>query len=241
MNKIIFHSNRLYNKVSSKFHPVPSKKLVPEWFSKADRYLRMPNSEEIYINNEGGKMLNFKACPALMDFYTSGYLYLTPCDLTFYKDEAGDIQVKTTLGFEEFCMRREPMKDFVVPYGYDPIHFHWYPAWAPSLPDGYSAMYINPINRYDLPFISTAGIIDNDRMDTPGLIPFFIQKDFEGVVPEGTPYLQIIPFKREDWQMEIKLYEYEEILERHKNSTARYRVKEGGAYKKNTWFKKRYE
>jgi hypothetical protein len=241
MPKITFHSNRLYNNVSDKFHPVPAKKLFPKWFSDSDRYIKIPDTENYYINQDGGKMLNFKACPALMDFFTSGYFYTTPCDLTFYKNEAGEIQVKTESGFEDFCSRRDPMKDFVVPRGYHDIHFHWYPSWAPSLPKGYSAIYLSPVNRFDLPFITSAGIIDNDNMNTPGLFPFFLHKDFEGVIPSGTPYVQILPFKREDWEMDFKFYDYQDILDRHQDQANKYRTKDGGAYKKITWSKKKYE
>jgi len=238
MNKIIFHSNRLYNQSSNKFHPIPAKKSVPDWYSKASRFEKDENGNT-YLNHLGGEVFSFKACPALVDIFTSGYLYVTPCDLTFYKN-GNKIEIKTERGFEDFCGPRQAMREFVVPYGYEEDHFHWYPNWAPSLPEGYSAIYVNPINRFDLPFISTAGIIDNDKMDTPGLVPFFIRKDFEGTIPAGTPYLQIIPFRREDWEMEIKFYTYAEILQRHQAQADLYRKKEGGQYKKFTWSKKRY-
>jgi len=240
MNKIVFHSNRLYNNSSDKFYPVPSKEMVPKWYSSADRYLKIPGSEEYYHNEQGGKMLSFKACPALVDIFTAGYMYKTPCDITFYKNAEGITKVKTSLGFEEFCDERPEMDDFSNPKGYLPYHFHWYPAWAPKLPKGYSALYLSPVNRFDLPFITTAGIIDNDNMDTPGLIPFFLREDFEGVIPEGTPYVQIIPFKREDWSMEIEKHNYEDIVLRHEYQAKLYRTKDGGAYKKHTWSKKRY-
>ena len=186
-------------------------------------------------------MLNFKACPALLDVLTSGYLYVTPCDIEFIKDSSGNLSVKTELGFEDFCASRPEMKDFKTPIGCLDQHFHWYPNWAPRLPEGYSALYITPVNHFELPFITTAGIIDNDKMDTPGLVPFFLSKDFEGIIPAGTPYLQIFPFKREDWEMDIKLHSHDEIFERHNYQAALYRTKEGGAYKKYTWSRKKYE
>lgn len=240
MNKIIFHSNRLYNNISHLFNPIPSKKIVPEWYSKASR-VEKDLYGNTYLNHLGGKVFSFKACPALMDIFTAGYFYVTPCDITFFKNENNKIQIKTEKGFEDFCGPRQAMREFVVPSGYEEDHFHWYPNWAPSVPKGYSILYLNPINRFDLPFITTAGIIDNDDMDTPGLVPFFIKKDFEGIIPKGTPYLQLIPFKREDWEMEIKYYNYSEILDRHQFQADLYRKKEGGQYKKFTWKRKRFE
>jgi hypothetical protein len=214
MNKITFHSNRLYNRVKESFRPIPSKSYVPKWYSSADRYEKIPGTEDYYLNPEGGKMFSFKGCPALLDVFTSGYLYVTPCDITFYK-EGGITKVKTEQGFEDFCASRPATPNLEVPKGYQKEHFHWYPNWAPSLPEGYSALYVSPLNRFELPFITTAGIIDNDKMDTPGLMPFFLRDDFVGTIPVGTPYVQIIPFKREDWEMDFKFYEYNEIIERH--------------------------
>lgn len=240
-NKIIFHSNRLYNNISNKYNPILAKQVIPKWYSLSDRYIKMPNSNEYYLNHLGGKMLNFKACPALLDTLTSGYLYVTPCDIEFIKDSSGNVTVKTEPGFEDFCSTRPAMSDFKTPFGCIDQHFHWYPNWAPRLPEGYSALYTNPINHFELPFINTAGIIDNDKMDTPGLIPFFLNSEFEGVIKAGTPYLQILPFKREDWNMEIVLHNYDEIVERHNYQAMRYRTKDGGAYKNHTWSRKKYE
>lgn len=237
--KIIFHSNRNYNMLSDKYNPVPAKNKVPKWYSLSDRYEKNENGE-YYLNHLGGKLFSYKACPALLDIFVSGYLYVTPCDITFYK-ENGEYVVKTEKGYEDFCAARPAMQNFEVPHGHMAKHFHWYPNWAPRLPKGYSALYITPINRFDLPFITTAGIIDNDKMDTPGLIPFFLKDGFEGTIPAGTPYVQIIPFKREDWQMEIKHHTYQEIFDRHQDQASLYRTKDGGQYKKFTWSRKKYD
>ena len=240
MNKITFHSNRLYNQVKESFNPIPARSYIPKWYSSADRYEKIQGTEDYYINPEGGKMLSFKACPALLDVFTSGYLYTTPCDITFYKQN-NITYVKTEQGFEDFCASRPATPNLEVPVGYQKEHFHWYPNWAPSLPEGYSALYVTPLNRFELPFITTAGIIDNDKMDTPGLMPFFLREDFEGTLPAGTPYVQIIPFKREDWEMDLKLYTYDQILERHNYQANKFRTKDGGAYKERVWSKKRYK
>ena len=30
-----------------------------------------------------------------------------------------------------------------------------------------------------------------------------IEKNFKGVLKQGTPFIQVFPFQREDWQMEL--------------------------------------
>ena len=149
--------------------------------------------------------------------------------------------MSTIMGYEDFCQIRPKMDHFPTPAGHYDDHFHWYPNWAPSLPKGYSALYVSPINRFDLPFTTVAGIIDNDKMDTPGLMPFFLKKGFTGIIPAGTPYVQIIPFKRDDWESEYKFYTPQEIYDRHNAQADLLRVPEGGSYKKHIWSRKRYK
>jgi hypothetical protein len=44
-----------------------------------------------------------------------------------------------------------------------------------------------------------AGIVDSDKYHGAGNIPFFLKEEFEGLIPKGTPYAQIIPIKRAEW------------------------------------------
>ena len=130
-----------------------------------------------------------------------GFLLKTPCDITFYQ-ENGIPKVKLESGYKRFVEPRPPMDGFKTPYGYSDNHFHWNINWGPELPKGYSALYIPPLNNFSLPFITTSGIIDNDKLTTTGRLPFFIKKNFEGTIKRGTEYINIIPFKREDWEAE---------------------------------------
>lgn len=238
MKKITFHSNRNYNSLLENFGPEPSKKNIPQWFSSANRFWidDLGNTAE---HSFGGKVLSFKACPAIMDAFVMGYMLKTPCNIYIYK-ENNQMKCKTDFGFEDFCGQRPKMENFPVPQGYEEDHFHWYPNWMPSLPKGYSALYVNPLNRFDLPFMTISGVIDNDDMDTPGLMPFFINKGFEGIIPSGTPYVQIIPFKREDWELDKVMHSQEDIIQRHSDQASKFRIPEGGAYKKSIWKRKNF-
>lgn len=236
--KISFHSNRLYNSVNNDGQPSPSKTIVPKWFSASDKVWK-DNNGNPFTGYDGNPTLSFKNCPALLDIFTTGYVLKTPCDIEFIKNDK-----KTTVSIDpnyiDFCSSRDPMPGFVTPSGYMDEHFHWYPNWGIGLPKGYSALYTSPINRFELPFITVAGIIDSDQMNTPGLMPFFLKNDFSGVLKAGTPYVQIFPFKREDWQMDTVYYTYNEILERHEDQAKILRVPGGGAYKRTFWQRKRY-
>lgn len=240
MNKIIFHSNRVYCKKDDGRQPESTAKSVPDWFQKADLYFKNPQTGEDYVDQTGYKHPTYKACPAILDILTAGYVLRTPCDLTFYEED-GRLKVKTEDGYTDFCDVRPAMEGFPVPAGHRAEHFHWWANWAPELPEGYSAIYTAPLNRFDLPFTSPAGIIDNDKFSIPGLIPFFVREDFTGVIPAGTPYMQIIPFKRDDWEAEYVIHNQKEVMARHKYTVDTFRTKEGGVYKKSFWNRRKYK
>ena len=143
--------------------------------------------------------------------------------------------------FKEFCSEREEMQEFKNPEGYHSKHFHWWPNWGVELPKGYSLLVTNPLNRFDLPFLTTSGIIDSDSYTSSGLMPFFLKEGFSGLIPKGTPFVQLIPVKREDWESEKIYHSEEDIYKRFEETANKYRKPYGGIYKKHTWTRKNYE
>ena len=74
-------------------------------------------------------------------------------------------------------------------------------------------------------------------MDPYGRIPFYVKDDFEGIIPQGTPIAQIIPFRQEKWLSKIKKGLIEKALVHASASGA----KLSGWYKTTFWTKKNYE
>jgi hypothetical protein len=239
MNKIIFHSSKAYNNKTNAILPEPTAKVMPQWFNSMDLFFKDPRTEKDFVDQLGNKYPTFKACPALLDIFTTGYVLRTPCDLTFFEKD-GRIEVATEPGYEDFSASRPEMPIFPVPHGHAAEHFHWWANWSVGLPEGYSGIYVSPLNHFDLPFTTVSGIIDNDKVHSAGLIPFFLKEGFTGVIPKGTPFLQVIPFKREDWEMEVKHYSAKEIDSMFRKVAEIFRKPEGGVYKKSFWSRRKY-
>lgn len=239
MQKIIFHSNHLNNLKSKELYPVPARKIFPLWFSHATRYAHGNKMNKVNLEQN---ILTFKACPAISDIFFSGYVLLTPCDINVINIE-NTKKIIVGNNFKDFCGERpaDQNLDFPVPSGHLNKHFFWYPDWSVELPQGHSALYVNPINRFDLPFTTVSGIVDSDSFVASGHIPFFIQNDFEGLIPKGTPYLQIFPFKRDEWISEYKNYSIKDIKINRDKFGKLFRIPEGGVYKKIFWKRKKYE
>lgn len=240
-NKIKFVSNRSWLSLESQSRPGPIIKELPDWYKDADRFALMPNGEP-WIGPDGGKMVTWKACPALYDIMGTGYVYKTPCDIEFFKSESGVVTARVLdPQYVDFIHHRSPLPQFEHPLGYQQSHFAWWADWAVELPKGYSAMYIHPVNRFDLPFLTTGGIVDNDKVNLPGTMPFFIHEGWTGILPAGTPYAQIIPFKREDWVSEVTIETQDNIYKKNMENSIKYRIPSGGMYQKNVWERRKYE
>jgi hypothetical protein len=224
VNLAIFRSFRPWLNKDSSSVPSSSQDVIPNWYKDADRFAKDP-AGNYYKANEGicpfpkegtvddyGKIPTWKACPAILDSFITGYVLKTPCDIEFFKNQQGIIDVKINDSkYKDFVTKRPPMPQFEHPKGFYRHHFAWYPDWEVSLPEGYSALFMTPMNRFDLPFLNTSGIIDSDKVSIPGTFPFFLAEGGEGLIPAGTPYMQFLPFKRENWEMSVELLENSKI------------------------------
>jgi hypothetical protein len=252
-NTAIFRPYRPWLSKASKTAPAPAQSVMPQWYKDADIFAKMPNGEYYKAPKEVcpfakegtvddyGKIPTWKACPAIMDAFLTGYVFKTPCDLTFFKNNQGIIDVKAeSAQFQDFCTPRPPMSQFQHPQGYYEHHFAWFADWGLQLPEGYSALFMTPMNRFDLPFLNTTGIVDSDKVHLLGSFPFFIVEGWEGLIPAGTPYLQILPFKREDWGHKIEALSQSEMYTNMVNNAKFYRQPDGGVYKSKVWSRRKY-
>jgi hypothetical protein len=241
--KIKFISNRPWLTKKSKSCPEPIIKTIPDWFRKADRFAINPQNNKPWINpQDGGKIPTWKACPAIFDVMGTGYALKTPCDIEFFLDANEKISVKVLDPmYQDFVSPRLPLPQFHHPEGYYEDHFAWWADWGIEAPDGYSILYSHPFNRFELPFLSTSGIIDNDKVNLLGTMPFFIRKGWVGVLPAGTTYMQMLPFKRDDWESEIQIENPNKLYQKNLENSVKYRVKNGGVYKNEIWERRKYE
>lgn len=217
--------------------PKSSKLYIPDWYKK---------SKNTWIDNTsaGIERPGMKGCLPFLDAFTSGYIHELPCDIEFVKNKNGDLSYawhgEHISGIRPLITRQQEsggapqtLPEFE---GYYNIEFQWYTMWDAKTPKGYSTFYQHPINRFDLPFITMSGVIDTDRWNGDGPVPFLLKKDFEGTIPAGTPIIQFFPFKRENWKSEKNEYDEE------KQTREMYKLKRyaRNGYKKIAWSKKEY-
>ena len=206
----------------------PSVKALPDWYKSLGKY--------------EDQSPGLKACNPFFDALTAGYMMLTPTDITFYRNGHRTSARVADRQYEHFVGERGPEQIMPFPevHGHSMYHFDWWPMFGEKLPEGFSGLYVHPLNRYDLPFMTTNGIVDNDKFHVPGRFPFFLRDGFEGMIPKGTPFMQFIPFERRDWSMQMTDLTEEESKVLTDAAYKEYREAGHSGYRKNKWAPKHF-
>lgn len=216
--------------------PVPAINAIPEW------YRTMPSFNNYNQLMLDGRSTNqtVKRCIPFMEAMTTGYYITLPADVVASKHpETGDSRLNW-LTHVDLINTHDVFqtKDLPLSPEYVLVPFKFMNFFQIKTPPGYSCLFVHPLNRFDLPFYSMSGVVDTDKHTPVVHFPFLMKKDYEGIIEKGTPIIQVIPFKREDWQSSTdKVSSYVEnhkILEKYFSYATR-------AYKKIAWSRKTYK
>ena len=200
------------------YAPQPCSKLIPDWYKNTNSYV----GENKVPNGSGSTTATIKRCMPVFDVINAGYILVTHTDIwVSQKPDLPDNPNKIIPWFEW------PSFDAISfhPEEQAPLHPKvvgtpipkWINPWGIKTPAGYSSLFIPPVHR-DNPFSALPGIVDTDTYTAPVNIVFTLtDPNFEGLVPAGTPVVQVIPFKRESWDMAIGTEK--DLTEQNKVST----------------------
>lgn len=217
--------------------PSPAMQHIPEWYKMLAKHNRSNNERELHPSNHigtDGAIVATKSCMPFFDAMAWGYMYTLEDDLHVDLDDEG----KPILSWkgELMIVDKRPTIELPVPTGCHPIHYGWRMGWYYETPPGYSILVTHPMNRYDLPFIVQSGIIESDTWGLPVFTAFFLKKGFRGTIPKGTPIFQMIPFKRDNFEMIIS--DDHDKINLHDIRAERRRKRIHGYYKAIAWRRK---
>lgn len=246
MNEVVFSPNHGISELVNKYVTKPEKGslLIPQWFKNAPRY--QFNDSKMIVDGSYHN-LTVRHCMPFIDSMTSGYFLTTWTDIyvkrldgkpVFYYENNSAIN---EFGYGIIQYQEYFQSHIHRQYGFDPFLYVWSTYWRIKTPEGVSCLFTQPLNRTDLPFITLSGIMDTDNWHGSDVLNFALRENFEGVIPKGTPYVQIIPFRREEWDMQIleesdiKIQEQRDILNKY-----RFNEVKPGYYRDNLWEKKKY-
>tara|TARA_Y100001937_G_scaffold14361_1_gene19219 strand:- start:5435 stop:6184 length:750 start_codon:yes stop_codon:yes gene_type:complete len=220
-------------------YPQPIKFNLPEWYKKL--------FDKSFLDK------SIKQCMPFLDTLTTGYVLRMPQDLYLHngkKDSEGNkgIWFKWACDDVAWCddiginlnwkkgddthnwqqVRGSPMveKNGKIPF------LKILNPWRIETPAGYSCLFLPPMNNSDDRFEIIPGIVDTDTYTKEINFPIVLNgdkyKELETCIKKGTPYAQVIPFKRESWKMEIKKFKKKNFIEdtvfHHLNLWRRYKT-----------------
>jgi hypothetical protein len=222
--------------------PNPSIKYIPEWYKNMSN--KVIESGRTLFFLPGSSRINrnqtVKSCTPFLDAFQTGYTISLPCDVEFVKEENGDISYNwradniTPIGTHSNSQYSSDAKA----QGTFPYIFKWEVKWKITTPKGYSCLFVHPLNQYHLPFMTLSGVVDTDEYPIAPNFPFQLI-DFKGdslIIKAGTPIVQIIPIKRENWTSSKGEFNQEEV------EKDRFELQKTikNSYRKKWWHKKSY-
>jgi hypothetical protein len=231
-------------------YPIPIKLNIPQWYKKLEHTLQLKT---------------VKGCMPFLDTLTSGYLLKMPQDFNVRHNVDNKNKEGETFkdSFQTFGLsdRFELLnaKDINLNSGSD-IHnvkqlegsplveknknlplYKILNPWQIKTPKGYSCLFVPPLNNEDDRFSIIPGIVDTDIFPNEINFPIVLNGDkypiLETTIKKGTPYVQIIPFKRDNWKMKLSSGNQNKI----RNSRLFYGLKLINIYKEKYWIKKSWK
>jgi hypothetical protein len=189
--------------VPEEYRPVPASKIIPNWYKNLESYLGGDKRPD----GNAGTTATAKRCMPIFDAITGGYIISTHTDL--FISQVLDENGKTAPHYEwanfgalDFHTKKQ-LPDHPDGAGHEFSYPKWNNAWAIETPPGYSTLFISPLHR-ETPIIILPGVVDTDTYNVTVNFPFVLRDPkMDGLIPAGTPIVQVIPFKREEWQMEL--------------------------------------
>lgn len=208
--------NTTNEKAFKYFRPLPSKMLKPDWWKELKP---IEFGGRVNVNN------TIKICPAMVDWLNNGY-YITTCTDIHVEYHPNGINHRGASfnwiakmpeypAYETATHPRGQFKDCEYAKedhtegdlsDHDAVKIKI--PWGLKTPLGYSTMYLDPWLFQNRSWQTWQGIIDTDTYtggDLNGLVIIYPKIKESFIIPKGTPIVQVVPYKRENWKAAIRL------------------------------------
>lgn len=177
--------------------PKPASRYIPEWYKEMQSYM---NGNRQPMGN-GSTSATMKKCMPVFDAITSGYIIELPADV-YVSQRDGEPWYEWSL-FEMIKFHAVEQAPSHPKRNGMPQYPKFTNLWSIETPPGYSCLFVQPFHR-EAAFTILPGIVDTDSYTPPVNFPFVLNdRNFEGIIPKGTPIAQVIPFKRDSWEINI--------------------------------------
>lgn len=211
--------------------PYSARKHIPEWYKVLPMKL-----------GAGFESSTVKRCPPFLDAMVTGWIIPLAADVYIESNEdCSHIHYDTTYprpmienhGPMQMTTSKCPAPHLPKP----PIK--WMNYWAIKCPKGYSLLFTPPMNRTDPRFTCFSGIVECDGYFEYINFPFvWNEPNFKGIVPAGTPLMQVIPIKRNTLFKDSVVRAFTQDDYKDMRSTRRKRQSHESHYRDTIWERK---
>lgn len=183
---------------------VPAKKYIPEWFKK------IPPG----IPAQGGSLeihSTVKRCPGFIDFVSKGYVVPLWTDLYVRVSKDGSVDWEIPTGHFNFEFHSHEQFLKYLPEDANPdIKAIMKPIcpWHAKTSPGYNLLQFPMFYEFNDIFTVLPGVYESDRYYEINQQLCFL-KEGEHLLKRGTPLALYVPYKREEFDFEVKVEDEE--------------------------------
>lgn len=211
--------------------PYSARHLMPKW------YKALPMK-----NGTGFESSTLKRCPPFLDAMVTGWIIPLVADVHIESNEDCS-HIAYTSQYPRPMIENHSQKQMTTdmcpaPHLPKPP-IKWMNHWAIKCPKGYSLMFVPPLNRADERFTCFSGIVECDGYFEFINFPFvWNEPNFSGIVPAGTPLVQVIPIKRDTLFKDFTVRAFDDKDYKELRDTQRKRQSHESHYRDNIWERK---
>lgn len=215
--------------------PYPAGKEIPEWFKS----MPVVGETQVVAETQADRIVKtVKNCPPFLEAMTCGYIIPLADDITLTVDYLGQFHGESAnIEIVHFHSASQvpgaPFERCAIAKILSP--------WLIRTPPGYSALFQPLLNRFEQRLIPLAGLVETDifyrNVNFPAVLT--IPPGTTLSLPKGTPLVQVIPIKRDEFQSAFVPADAEAFNLMHQQTLGD--SKNPNFYKDHYWRKKTYQ
>ena len=206
----------------------PAKYFLPKWFKGMKDFVEVDAVHEKNKPNYFGKKGDtakkhtsgtVKRCPAIVDLITEGFIIPMWSDFLIQRDmETFEWDNKNFQYGIEFHSK-EQIKGWNLKKTDFPEGIKFVNPWRIYTPKGYSVLFMTPTYQFEKRFTVLPGIVETDNYHHINF-PSIWHTTKDAVIERGTPFIQVIPFKRDKWNLDVSQMNTEDFKNDETEKTA---------------------
>lgn len=200
--------------------PTPASKQIPDWFKGMAGTYTYENNESAFDPE------TVKRCVPFLDVLSTGYIIPLWSDIAVKSaEDTFTMSWNNSIFSDGHSMVDKHMSEQISttpivdlsPFGNQPMKF--VNPWVINTEPGWSCLFVSPLNHFEDRFQLISGLVDTDTYYNNINFPFiWMKQNFKGFLERGTPLVQVIPIKRDEYmsKVEIQTMTEENQLEKKK-------------------------